>query len=35
MTLEEKNLVSHRGLALQDARTLIIEHLNRRIKERE
>jgi len=30
MTLEEKSLVSHRGLALQEARTLIIEHLNRR-----
>jgi XTP/dITP diphosphohydrolase len=30
MTLEEKNLVSHRGLALQEARTLIIEHLNRK-----
>ena len=29
MTLEEKNLVSHRGLALQEARTLIIERLNR------
>ncbi|MBU8934618.1 MAG: RdgB/HAM1 family non-canonical purine NTP pyrophosphatase [candidate division Zixibacteria bacterium] len=28
MTLEEKNLVSHRGLALQKARTLIIEHFN-------
>jgi XTP/dITP diphosphohydrolase len=34
MTLEEKNLVSHRGLALQEARTLIIEHLNRKITER-
>jgi len=28
MTLEEKNLVSHRGLALQAARTLIIDRLN-------
>jgi XTP/dITP diphosphohydrolase len=28
MTLDEKNLVSHRGLALQKARTLIIERLN-------
>jgi XTP/dITP diphosphohydrolase len=28
MTLDEKNLVSHRGLALQRARTLIIERLN-------
>ncbi len=28
MTLEEKNSVSHRGLALQEARTLIIERLN-------
>jgi len=28
MTLEEKNQVSHRGLALQNARTLIIERLN-------
>jgi XTP/dITP diphosphohydrolase len=35
MSLEEKNLVSHRGLALQEARTLIIEHLNRKIRERE
>ena len=29
MTIEEKNLVSHRGLALQKIRTVIIEHLNR------
>ncbi|MBN1213619.1 MAG: XTP/dITP diphosphatase [candidate division Zixibacteria bacterium] len=29
MTLEEKNLVSHRGKALQNARTLIIERLNK------
>ena len=29
MTLEEKNLVSHRGKALQEARTVIIERLNR------
>ena len=29
MTVGEKNLVSHRGLALQEARTLIIERLNR------
>jgi XTP/dITP diphosphohydrolase len=28
MTLEEKNLISHRGLALQEARTLIINRLN-------
>ncbi len=28
MSLEEKNLVSHRGKALQEARTLIIERLN-------
>jgi XTP/dITP diphosphohydrolase len=28
MSLEEKNLVSHRGRALQEARTLIIEKLN-------
>ncbi|HUV31075.1 MAG TPA: XTP/dITP diphosphatase [Acidobacteriota bacterium] len=28
MTLEEKNLVSHRGKALQEARSLIIERLN-------
>ncbi|RKX23631.1 MAG: non-canonical purine NTP pyrophosphatase [Candidatus Zixiibacteriota bacterium] len=28
MTLEEKNGVSHRGLALQEARTLIIDRLN-------
>ncbi len=28
MTLEEKNRVSHRGLALQRARTLIMERLN-------
>jgi XTP/dITP diphosphohydrolase len=30
MSLEEKNGVSHRGLALQEARTLIIERLNRK-----
>jgi len=29
MTVEEKNLVSHRGKALQEARTIIIERLNR------
>jgi XTP/dITP diphosphohydrolase len=29
MTLDEKNRVSHRGLALQQARTIIIERLNR------
>ncbi len=29
MTLEEKNLVSHRGQALQKARDVIIERLNR------
>jgi XTP/dITP diphosphohydrolase len=29
MTLEEKNLVSHRGRALQKAREVIIDHLNR------
>ncbi len=29
MTIDEKNLISHRGLALQKARDLIIEHLNR------
>ena len=28
MTLEEKNLVSHRGRALQKARDMIINHLN-------
>jgi XTP/dITP diphosphohydrolase len=28
MTLDEKNLISHRGLALQQARDLIIEKLN-------
>ena len=28
MTLEEKNQISHRGLALQEARTLIMEKLN-------
>ena len=28
MSIEEKNAVSHRGLALQEARTLIIERLN-------
>jgi len=32
MSLEEKNLVSHRGRALQEARTLIIEHLNRKVR---
>ncbi len=32
MTLDEKNLVSHRGKALQEARTLIINHLNRRAR---
>jgi len=34
MTLEEKSLVSHRGLALQEARTLMIEHINRMMRER-
>jgi XTP/dITP diphosphohydrolase len=29
MTLDEKNLVSHRGRALEKARTLLIDHLNR------
>ena len=29
MTLDEKNLVSHRGKALQEARTVIIDRLNR------
>ncbi len=29
MTVEEKNLVSHRGKALQEARTIIMERLNR------
>ena len=29
MKLEEKNVVSHRGKALQEARTLIINHINR------
>ncbi|MDD5427054.1 MAG: XTP/dITP diphosphatase [candidate division Zixibacteria bacterium] len=29
MTVEEKNLVSHRGKALQNARTLIMERLNK------
>jgi len=29
MTLEEKNIVSHRGLALQEARTVLIEHVNK------
>jgi XTP/dITP diphosphohydrolase len=28
MTLDEKNRISHRGLALQEARTVIIERLN-------
>ncbi len=28
MTLEEKNQVSHRGLALQEARSLIMERIN-------
>lgn len=31
MTTEEKNLISHRGLALQEARTLIIEKLNKNL----
>lgn len=30
MTLDEKNAVSHRGRALQEARTLIMERLNQR-----
>ncbi|MEW5795831.1 MAG: RdgB/HAM1 family non-canonical purine NTP pyrophosphatase, partial [Candidatus Zixiibacteriota bacterium] len=34
MTLEEKNLISHRGLALQEARKLIIKHLSRKIESR-
>ncbi|MCP4684769.1 MAG: XTP/dITP diphosphatase [bacterium] len=29
MSLEEKNSVSHRGLALQEARTLLIDRLNK------
>jgi XTP/dITP diphosphohydrolase len=32
MTLEQKNLVSHRGLALQKARSLIIDRLNTSLK---
>jgi len=32
MSLEEKNLVSHRGRALQEARTLIIEYLNKKVR---
>jgi len=28
MTVDEKNMISHRGLALQEARTLIINRLN-------
>ncbi len=32
MSLDEKNLVSHRGSALQKARTLIIERLNSRLQ---
>jgi len=31
MTLEEKNLISHRGKALQEARSVIIEKINRTI----
>lgn len=31
MTLDEKNRISHRGLALQEARTLIIERLNSKL----
>lgn len=30
MTVEEKNMISHRGLALQEARTKIIERLNKK-----
>lgn len=29
MTVEEKNLISHRGLALQEIRTVIIDRLNK------
>lgn len=29
MTVEEKNIISHRGLALQEVRTLIIQRLNK------
>ena len=29
MSMDEKNAVSHRGLALQETRTLIIDHLNK------
>ena len=31
MTIEEKNLISHRGLALQEVRTLIINKLNKKL----
>ncbi|HDL01002.1 MAG TPA: XTP/dITP diphosphatase [candidate division Zixibacteria bacterium] len=30
MTIEEKNIISHRGLALQEVRTLIINRLNKK-----
>lgn len=30
MTVEEKNMISHRGLALQEVRTLIINRLNKK-----
>ncbi|NOY88385.1 MAG: XTP/dITP diphosphatase [FCB group bacterium] len=30
MSMEEKNLISHRGIALQKARTLIIEKINKK-----
>lgn len=33
MTIEEKNIVSHRGLALQEARAVIINRLNQRFSE--
>lgn len=32
MTVEEKNLVSHRGKALQEVRTIIINRLNKQMK---
>ncbi len=32
MSMDEKNAVSHRGLALQETRTLIIDHLNKMMK---
>ncbi len=32
MSVDEKNLVSHRGLALQDARTVLINRINQQAK---